>query len=115
MTQHGPRPVRAVHDEVIGTEIAGLDQIAQELANPISNIWSLQLQNNMTFLRGDPSHSPTRTLSVLIGSANRVADHQPWPPDSDVSCAPKAADSGLAVTPWDMGKALEKLETPHNK
>jgi hypothetical protein len=32
------------------------DQIAQELANPISSVWSLQLQNNMTFLRGSPSH-----------------------------------------------------------
>jgi hypothetical protein len=33
------------------------DELAQQLANPISNIWSIQLQNNMTFLRGDPSHS----------------------------------------------------------
>ncbi len=33
------------------------DEIARELSNPISNVWSLQLQNNMTFLRGDPSHS----------------------------------------------------------
>jgi hypothetical protein len=33
------------------------DEIARKLANPVSNIWSLQLQNNMTFLRGSPSHS----------------------------------------------------------
>ncbi len=32
------------------------EEIAAELANPISNIWSIQLQNNMTFLRGSPSH-----------------------------------------------------------
>jgi hypothetical protein len=28
------------------------DDLAQKLANPVSNIWSLQLQNNMTFLSG---------------------------------------------------------------
>ena len=33
------------------------DEIARKLANPVSNTWSLQLQNNMTFLRGSPSHS----------------------------------------------------------
>jgi hypothetical protein len=33
------------------------DELAQQLSNPISDIWSLQLQTNMTFLRGSPSHS----------------------------------------------------------
>lgn len=28
------------------------DELAQQLVNPISNIWSLQLQNNMTLMRG---------------------------------------------------------------
>ena len=33
------------------------DEIGKKLSNPISNIWSLGLQNNMTFVRGGPSHS----------------------------------------------------------
>ena len=33
------------------------DELARKLANPVSSVWSMQLQNNMTFLRGDPSSS----------------------------------------------------------
>ena len=34
-----------------------VDELAKKLSNPVSNVWSLGLQNNMTFLRGGPSHS----------------------------------------------------------
>lgn len=33
------------------------DELNKQLANPISEVWSLTLENNMTFLRGGPSHS----------------------------------------------------------
>jgi len=52
--------VAAAHDGPGGPEHHhGLssDKLNTELANPISEVWSLTLENDMTFLRGDPSHS----------------------------------------------------------
>jgi hypothetical protein len=43
----------AAAQQAEGHETMSADEIAQELSNPVSSIWSFQLQNNMTFGRGD--------------------------------------------------------------
>lgn len=34
-----------------------LDEISRQLSNPVGSVWSLKLENNLTFLRGDPAHA----------------------------------------------------------
>jgi hypothetical protein len=34
-----------------------LEEVSRQLSNPVGSVWSLKLENNMTFLRGDPAHA----------------------------------------------------------